>query len=184
MKKNNLLLGIGLAAAVGCATQRQQGTLPLGKRRIEQNILGTTSTLPPAIVYKTTRDYASKVPVTMNDSRTEIVSYPAPSDIVIDEGYATPLALAQGYLLDRRGINKNTAFLDYTYAEYAQLGKTPGASELKRHIVDNLPISEIYQLPISLREALKDTALCNKIIRNGFKDCQPMERKLIFSRTR
>lgn len=184
MKKNNLLLGVGLAAAVGCATQRQQGTPPLEKGQIDQHIVGTTTMQSPAIVYKTTRDYASKVPVTMNDPRTEIVSYPAPSDVVMDDGYVTPLPLTQGYLLDRRGINKNTAFLDYTYAEYAQLDNSPGTSELKKHIVDKHPISEIYKLPISLTEALKDTALCNQIIRNGFKDCQPMEKKLIFSRPR
>lgn len=108
----------------------------------------------------------------MDEAHIRITSYPAPSDLRTADGYATPVPLRGGYLLDRRGVTQATAFLDYTYAEYAALEVSPSADELLAHIIDKHPIAELYRLPITLHKALADTARCNAMISSGFAGCQ------------
>lgn len=97
----------------------------------------TTFAGPPTIVYKTKNNYDDKVPVTMNDEKTDIMSYPHPRDI---SEQAKPTRLKDGYLLDNRGINRNVAFLDYSYEAYAALEAAPSMAELKAHLLDTDPL--------------------------------------------
>lgn len=128
---------------------------------------------PPAralahvIIYKTKADYSNLVPVTMNRERTKIVSYPAKSDI---RPSAKPVALADGWYLDRRGIGPNTVFTDYTYEEYSSLEKTPSASQLMEHVIEKYPLLELRDCGT---ERLTTDQL-NDLIKSGFKD-SPME---------
>lgn len=122
---------------------------------------------PRAVVYRTVGDYRNLVPVTMATNGKTIASFPDPTDV---RGCA-PIELRDGYLLDRRGVSERTAFLDYTYEQYAALSTPPTLAELQRHIVDASPMAELYRLPISSSEAQADTARCNAIIAGGFKDC-------------
>lgn len=103
---------------------------------------------PDAIVYKTTKDYSDLVPVIMNSERTQIVSYPAPSDIYYKGELAKPTVLKGGYLLDNRGINKNVAFTSYTYEEYSKLKNTPSIDVLLSRIVDKYPLTEMINCGI------------------------------------
>ena len=96
--------------------------------------------LPHVLIYKTKADYSDLVPVTMNPERTQIVSYPAKTDI---RPSAKPLPLADGWYLDRRGIGPNTVFTDYTYEEYSSLEKTPTVSQLMEHIIEKYPLLEL-----------------------------------------
>lgn len=108
---------------------------------MESKILSQQSlALPHVIIYKMKGDYSNLVPVTMNDERTKIVSYPAKSDI---RPSGKPIALADGWYLDRRGISNNTVFTDYTYEEYSALEKTPSIAELMNHIIDKYPILDL-----------------------------------------
>ena len=132
---------------------------------------GTSGVIPRAVVYRTVADFHDKVPVTMDVARTAIVSYPDPKDVRVGKGYAVPVALRDGYWLDRRGINVNTAFLDYTYEAYAALEKAPSMEVLKKHLLHTHPLTVLYVLPISHSEAQADTSRCNSIIANGFKGC-------------
>ena len=72
----------------------------------------------PVIVYKTRANFYNMVPVTLNQDKDRIVSYPAPSDLYFEGELALPGKLKKGYLLDRRGINVNTVFTSFTYEEY------------------------------------------------------------------
>ena len=126
--------------------------------------------LAPVIVYKTKTDYNNKVPVILNETKDMISSYPAPSDLFYNGKLAIPSVLKKEYLLDRRGINQNTAFTSYTYEEYSSLKSAPTIQELYDSIIDNDPFLEIYNCGKmgdydDLEKALK------KHIRNGFKDC-------------
>ena len=58
--------------------------------------------------------------------------------------YPYPTPLADGYLLDNRGIGRNVAFLSYTYEEYAALPSTPSRSELLEKVIDKHPLTEIH----------------------------------------
>ncbi len=98
---------------------------------------------PPALIYKTNKDYSNLVPVLLSDDKTEIISYPHPSDLKVGSGYPLPTFLNKGYLLDNRGIGKNVAFLKLTYKEYSELKEVPKLKELYSYIIDNEPLKEL-----------------------------------------
>lgn len=98
---------------------------------------------PKAVVYKTKANYNNFVPVALSDSKTEVVSFPAPSDLIINGELQKPISLHDGYLLDRRGIWKNVAFIKLTYEEYSKLDKVPSPKELFILIMDNDPLTEL-----------------------------------------
>lgn len=123
------------------------------------------SALPAAVIYRTAgADCADLVPVTLNSERTAVVSYPAPTDIT---PAATPVPLADGWLLDRRGIGSNTAFTRWTYAEYAAMKTAPSPAEILSNIVADARVSEIARLPLKAYQAAADTTRCNDLIRRG-----------------
>ena len=97
---------------------------------------------PHVIVYKTKADYRLNVPVVLSEDKTKIVSYPAKEDIKNIDGFTYPEKLKNGYLLDKRGITKNTAFLDITYEEYFNLSGEIDITTIK--ILDPDPFTEIY----------------------------------------
>lgn len=126
---------------------------------------------PQAIVYKTTQDYSSYIPVTMDNLRKRIVSYPAPSDIYYKGALAVPTPLSDGYWLDNRGINENTVFLNYTYEEYSKLAETPDLEVMKQKIIDYYPFSEIWNC--GLRSQYKDEKKqLDSVISSGFSGCK------------
>ena len=100
--------------------------------------------LPHVFIYKTKHDYKNNVPVLLSEDKTQIVSYPHPTDLIIGGNLALPLQLQNGYLLDNRGINKNVAFLKYTYQEYSNFKSAPKLEELYKNIIDKDPLTELY----------------------------------------
>lgn len=120
---------------------------------------------PHVVVYKTRKDYRKLVPVILSDDKTTVVSYPDPADIKKINS-ATPVLLHKGFLLDRRGISKNTAFLNITYEAYAKLKKAPTPEALLRMIKDKDPIIKLYDC--GNRYIYKDAAKeINMLIDNG-----------------
>lgn len=124
------------------------------------------STGPDAIIYMTKADYDQLVPVTLNVDKTDIVAYPAPGDLKYKGKVATPTKLANGFLLDNRGINENVAFINITYEDYMALSKTPSKEELMGLIVDYDPLVEMYNCG---KRALYDDAAAelNAVIESG-----------------
>lgn len=98
--------------------------------------------MPRIIIYKTKADYSNLVPITMDDSKSKIVSFPDPRDVSAKK---RPTHLANGYLLDNFGIGKNVVYTDYTYETYMALEKVPSLDELKQHIVEYNPLTEYYR---------------------------------------
>jgi len=127
----------------------------------------------PLIVYKTVADYYHKVPVTLNEAKDKIVSFPAPSDLFYEGELALPLKLKKGYLLDRRGIQLNTAFTSYTYEEYSRMDSPPTLQQLYDSIIDKEPFVSIYDCGTlgQLNDPRKDL---NKEIRKGLKNSKPL----------
>ncbi|MBD5164139.1 MAG: hypothetical protein HDT09_05515 [Bacteroidales bacterium] len=116
--------------------------------------------IPKALAYRTSGNYNDNVFILM-DASGKIVSYPAPSDV---NASSAPLQLANGWLLDRRGIADNAAFLDYTWQQYHNLPAAPTAAQLKDHIIAGARVTQILVLPCTLAEAEADTATVNAII--------------------
>jgi len=129
--------------------------------------------LAQAIVYKTRGNYNNLVPVTLNKARNAIISYPAPTDIYYKGELALPTHLTNGYLLDNRGINTNSAFLNITYEEYSQLTNvTPDF--LWQNIIDFTPLTELYQCG-NRSDFTNEVEQLNAIIESGFANCKKIE---------
>ena len=116
---------------------------------------------PTITVYKTKGNYNNLVPIRLSDDKTQIVSYPAPSDLKKEGKFLYPTELEEGLLIDNLGISKNTAFIKLTYEEYAALQNTLPLSELFKLIVDKTPFLEMYdcgnkQSFTNLKEQLND----------------------------
>lgn len=116
--------------------------------------------LPRAVIYKTSGDFDSNVPVTLDAGRTSLVSYPAPTDLT---DASTPVRLADGWLLDRRGITPTTAFTRWTYDEYAALPAAPSAEAILAAVIPGARVTEIRRLPFYVGEAT-DTEAINRLI--------------------
>lgn len=108
------------------------------------NDLKASSPGPKVIIYQTTKDYSMLVPIVLSDDKSTIVSYPDIKDVYFKGVLAYPTQLHKGFLLDNRGISKNSAFLKLTYEEYSKLDKTPYADQLMKMIIDKDPITLMY----------------------------------------
>lgn len=129
----------------------------------------------PVIVYKTKLDYSQHVPVTLTADKKNIVSYPATSDVYYGGDLAYPVRLEDGYFLDRRGIDVNSAFTKWTYYEYSRLPKTPSPEEIMQGLLETDPFIEIWDCSNRAAFSDIDTAL-NAIIRNGeLTDCKRLK---------
>lgn len=184
-----LALGTGLLMT-GCAAHRTESAnavadsrpaTPLPPAQRPGNLVQARR---PVIVYKTRKDYAHLVPVTLDDARSQLSSYPDPRDV---GEFSLPIPLGNGYLLDRRGISANSAFTSYTYSAYSQLPKVPSQQELLKSIVDKYPLTELWDCSIPYRARLAEVQqsdkplteaqqidILNSIISDGFKGCRPL----------
>lgn len=103
---------------------------------------------PPMVIYKMKRDYSRNVPILLSDDKKEIVSYPHPMDLMgMTSKEVMPIRLHDGYYLDRRGINKNVAFLNISYNSYRKLRKPLGIKEIEKLILDRNPLTQILICP-------------------------------------
>ncbi|MBE0637163.1 MAG: hypothetical protein IH598_01420 [Bacteroidales bacterium] len=133
---------MGLVLVFSCATQKNDKKSETVKQEIKPS--GVPS--PPAIVYKTKEDYHQLVPVILSADKKKIVSFPAQSDIRINEKFPYPDPLENGYLLDNRGINQHAAFLKFSYEDYYNMDNIPTAERLMNYILDDDPFIEMYEV--------------------------------------
>ena len=123
--------------------------------------------LPPAIIYKTKKNYDKNVAIFISEDKKSVTGYPAVTDV---SAKSYPTVLKKGYLLDNRGISKDIAFISMTYEEYASLKKTPPASELKGMIIDDDPIKEMYYCAPKAKYSSEEEL--EQLIKNKCKDCK------------
>jgi len=149
---------------------------------VEQKILRQTASAP-ALVYKTRKDYAQYVPVMMNAEKTQIVSYPDPTDVFFRGKPAYPTPLRGGFLLDNRGIGPNVAFLNYTYNDYSRLKNAPTMEQLMNNLLDKNPLLEMWNC--GARASFKNEVTeLNALIEKGFSGCHQLvkENKVFLTR--
>nr|NQU94150.1 hypothetical protein [Bacteroidota bacterium] len=173
MKYNHFFSTLGsmviILMIISCSSTKKN-TMSPGENN--QNSVGVPS--PPVIIYKTKVDYSDKVPVTLSDDKTKITSFPATSDIKINNKYTFPTKLENGFLLDNRGIGKNSVFLRFSYDDYYTMDNIPNAERLMNYIIDKDPFTEMYECGkkgdyTSLEEGL------NKLIKEGgLKKCKKL----------
>lgn len=118
--------------------------------------------LPKAMIYRTSAPSDSLVPITV--VRGMVTNFPAPTDLG-----NPPARLLDGWMLDSRGINPQTAFTTWTYSEYKALKTVPPTEELLSHVVNGLRVTEIVALPLNISEVTP--ALADSLIKNGLQGC-------------
>jgi hypothetical protein len=157
--KTIVIIGlVFLFIAVSCKTGKKSVLIAKENNR-------ETFIIPPLIIYKTRKDYFYNLPVDLSDDKMSVISYPDIVDIYHEGKIATPTILANGYLLDNRGIGPNSVFTKYSYEEYSKLEHTPTAKMLFNQIIDFDPITEMYSCKCS-----RDTLEINRKIREGLND--------------
>ncbi len=133
--------------------------------------------MPQILVYKTRANYNKLVPVLLSPDKKRIISYPAPGDVTGGASGFEPVQLHKGYLLDKMGVAWNTAFLKYTYEEYAKLKTLPSEEEMYKMIVDKDPLVSLYDC--GRREPINNLVhKFNDMIDEGKikKKCQPIKK--------
>ena len=140
------LFFLTIVILLGCNTEKKQSK---NKVDLQSNTTNAGKPVdfsagPPTIIYKTKKDYYDKVPVTLSDDKTKIVSYPGVKDVYYNGKLALPVKLNEGFLLDNRGVGKNSAFLSITYEEYSKFTEAPSLSEMMNKIIDKDPFTDIY----------------------------------------
>lgn len=141
---------------------------------IERTIDNSQRAMPRVVIYKTKADYSNLVPVNMNESKDEIVSYPDPVDVKPGKH---PTQLQDGYLLDNFGIGSHVAYLDYTYEEYAALPQVPEMETLLQHIIERNPLTEYYVSGENHPRGSegRTTEVLNQVIANGMEGFTKIE---------
>lgn len=129
-----LLLATAILIIPACKTKQQVSAVK-GKPVIAN---------APVVIYKMKEDYSLQVPVTLSADKKTLTSYPAPGDIYYGGDLAYPVALKNGFFLDRRGISENSAFTKWTYYEYSRLSKTPSEADIFKMLLETDPFTEMY----------------------------------------
>ena len=130
---------------------------------------------PPTIVYKTTRNFDTLVPVQVSLDQTSIVAFPHPTDLKQADQLSYPDKLEKGYLLDKRGIDVNTRFLKISYSAYAARKNAMDIDSLIIYLNKENPFLELYDC--GNRHQYKNIKLeINALIQNGTlaKSCKKL----------
>lgn len=119
---------------------------------------GETFAMPSATAFRMSGDYASNVAVTFGPDG-ELAYYPAPTDITAQ---SAPVAIGEGWWLNRQGLSANSVFTKWTFEEYAALNTVPSRQEIMEAVIPGARVTEMISLPISLSEALQNPQNCIK----------------------
>lgn len=171
MKYHDIMLVTALAAFSGCASQNVSRE-PL---TVEPIVAASSemSLMPKATAYQTNGNFSDHVMITLAPDGS-ILSYPAPTDIT---EASAPLSIIDGWLLDRQGgVSDHTAFLKYTYAEYASLPHVPTLEELKRAIIPGAKVTSVMVLPFTATQAPEHLDAMKKYIKDN---TQSVENKAV-----
>lgn len=153
-----LIAALATISLSGCKTTKTEMAETVN---VTPLVSGTVKAIPKAVVYKMEGNAGPEnVPVTVNPSTGELISFPGPRDVVGQE----PIALGQGWYLDRRGISANSRFTRWTYAEYQNLKSVPSAAEIKAAIIPDARVKDIRHLQMPPWEAAADTAAIKKFL--------------------
>lgn len=104
-----------------------------------------------ATAFQMSGDYSNNVAINLNEDGT-INYYPAPSDITEN---SRPVALEDGWWLNRQGLGPNSVFLRYTFDEYMALPAAPSLEELKAAIIPGARVTAFRRLSYPAGEAMK-----------------------------
>ena len=146
MKRNNLFKGITLIIMISIISCSHKTQVNDSQKMEEKEKTGSTvvQPSPSVIIYKTKEDYSDKVPVTLSDDKSKIISYPDSRDLIRNGELTLPIELHNGFLLDQRGIDQNVAFLSISYGTFTRAMRVYTIGQLYDLILDKDPLTEMY----------------------------------------
>ncbi|MBN2664782.1 MAG: hypothetical protein JXR68_14120 [Bacteroidales bacterium] len=130
---------------------------------------------PPAIVYKTKKDYSQNVPVLLSEDKSKVVGYFGPKDLIRSGELATPSTLEKGYLLDNIGINQNVAYTSLNLENYTKSMQVFTADKLFELIIDNDPLINMYNCGNRGKMINPEEQINEIILNNKLKDCKKLK---------
>lgn len=164
---NRLTLAAAAALVVavsgGCSSSKQGLEVTDPAPVAVDMVVPEASVVPRAVIYRTSAPSDSLVPVTVRDG--VLVSFPAPSDL----GDA-PVRLADGWLLDSRGVGVDTRFTRFTYDEYRSLPASPSPERILEAVDPSVTVTGIVVLPVAAGAVTP--AQADELIRAGFPGCK------------
>lgn len=102
---------------------------------------------PNIVVYQLKKQSdLSFVPVTLDEQKQNIVSYPAPKDLARMKA----AEVFQNWVIDQRGVNPNTVFVDVSIQEYISKNELPDLAVWQGLIHEKNPFQVFYQCPGTL----------------------------------
>lgn len=142
----------GATATTGCSkkvTQEQSAAPEVVQ--IQPQIIGSQprNQVLKATVFKMSGDYADHVAVTLGPDGN-LIYFPAPSDI---RSSSKPIAIADGWYLNRQGLAPGSVFTNWTFEQYSKLSSVPSPAEIKAAIIPDARVTEFQTLPITASEA-------------------------------
>ncbi len=161
-----LAAAAALVAAVGggCSSSKQ-GLEATDPAPVAVGVAAQEAAMVPrAVIYRTSAPADSLVPVTVSGDGV-LVSFPAPSDL----GEA-PVRLADGWMLDTRGVGVDTRFTRFTYADYRALPAAPSPERILEAIDPAVSVTQIVVLPYAAGSVTP--ALADRLIRAGLPGCK------------
>jgi hypothetical protein len=121
---------------------------------------------PNAFVFRTRFDCSHLVPVTLNDSGTRILNYPAPSDVLaVGVENKVPIRLRKNYWLDNGSVGPNSAFLSISWEEFVKM-KDLSHTKLWPYVKYKNPFSEMYDCGLIGDRKEMEKAI-NRLIKDG-----------------
>jgi len=175
MRILSLTLIIAFAVFTGSCSSSKK-TDKTSKEKKEMPATGNVAvTGPPVIIYKTKADYYDKVPVTLSDDKTKVISYPDARDLFRGDKLALPTKLHKGYLLDNRGIDKNVAFLNISYEKFTKMQRVFTAGQLYDMILDKDPLTEMYNCGKKSKFKDEVAELNDMIDKGSFEGCKKLK---------
>ncbi len=131
--KNLVSLLLILSLFSGCRTQEKKATYDKSGA--------------PTVIYQMKQDFSKLVPVVMDESKTKIVSYPAPRDMFDKQGNLRyPVDLGEGFYLDEIGIGIHTAYIDIEIEQYSRMLNPPTLDSLLKLVIETDPFKKMYNL--------------------------------------
>ena len=117
--------------------------------------------IPNATVFRMSGDYAGNVAITLN-SDGSLAYYPDPIDLSLN---SAPVALGNGWYLNRQGIGPDSQFTSYTFDEYRALKKVPTHRELLQAVIPGARVTDFIELPVTAQEAFANPEICLQYIK-------------------
>lgn len=125
----------------------------------------------PNYLYRMNGDYADKVFVGMDETRSRIIWTP---DLRDAEIASQSIEYVTNGFYTGAGFREEVGFVTWTYEEFAAFKSKPSDEEFMKHLIPGAKVTEVYacyRLPPSSNSKAEFDQFLKGIVEAGFPDC-------------